>query len=225
MNFTALKQNLALVAVIVKTAFQLLYGVYRLSKLRRPIVTVLGSAYAQEKSQYYDQAYNFAKKCAEHKISIITGGGPGIMYAANCAAREHKVGDNNVITTLGIAVKGVDEHFTNKCSPLIWVDNFSIRKWLLVRYAKAIIIFPGGLGTYDELFEIVNELKHKRIPNVSLILIGVDFWKPMVDWLTAQAFAKGFIEQEYMVYFKVTDDIDEAFKTLAVTCNDELCQL
>lgn len=223
MNIASLKQNLSLIATIIKTAFQLLYGVYRLSKLRRPIVTVLGAAYAQEKSEYYNKAYDFAKKCAESKISIITGGGPGIMYASNCGAREHKVGADNIITTMGIAVKGVDENFKNRCSPLIWVDNFSIRKWLLVRYAKAIVIFPGGLGTYDELFEITNELKHKRIENISLVLIGVDFWKPMVDWLTSQAFAKGFIEKEYMVYFKVTDDIDEAFKTIAVTCNEQSC--
>lgn len=223
MNIGAIKENLILIKIIIKTSFQLLYGVYRLSKLRRPIVTILGAAYAQEKSEYYDKAYNFAKKCAEHKISIITGGGPGIMYAANCAAREHKVADDNVVTTLGIAVKGVDENFKNRCSPLIWVDNFSIRKWLLVRYAKAVVIFPGGLGTYDELFEIVNELKHKHLEKIGLILIGVDFWKPMVDWLTVQAIAKGFIEKEYMVYFKVTDDIDEAFKVIAVTCSNELC--
>lgn len=211
-----IKQNITATWMVMRAAFQLLYGAYKISRVRKPIITIFGATYAKENSLYYDKAYLFAKKCAEHNISIITGGGPGIMYAANCGAQAHKSTGND-ITTLGIAVKGVDQEFQNRCTSLLWVDHFSTRKLLLIEYALAIVVFPGGIGTADELFEVLNSLKHKRI-DVPVILIGIEFWQPLIVWLKEQPFKHGFMQPGYASLFVITDDIEDAFERIRKIC-------
>lgn len=194
----------------VKIAWQLLRGASKLAQVKPPIITIFGGTYTNQDSVYYKKAYDFAKKCAQSNVSVVTGGGPGIMYAANCGVKEHQV-DQEYITTLGIAVKGVDDKFENLCSPLLWVDHFFVRKVFLIRYAMAMVVFPGGLGTCDELFEVLNYMKHKQVFHIPLVLIGVEFWQSFIDWLKNYPLKQGYMQAEYMDFFIVTDDVEYAF--------------
>ncbi len=203
----------------IKLGFQMMRGACMLSKIRMPIVTILGGSKAKEGSEHYNQAFALSKRFAQSGISSITGGGPGIMYAANCGAKAGKDKDDKVGNTLGIAVSRVDDDFENQCSPLFWVDYFFIRKWLLVRYSLGIVVFPGGFGTVDELFDVLNYKKHKRVPAIPLILVGKEYWQPIVDWIKNQALAQGYVEEYYLDFFKVVDSIDEAYEPIKQVCD------
>lgn len=190
-----------------------------LAKMRMPLVTVFGSAKAAPDSDWYTQAFALSKRLAEHAISVLTGGGPGIMHAANCGALAGKDPQDNMLNTLGIGVFDVDASFESRCNKVLWVDNFFIRKWMLVRYSLGIVVFPGGLGTLDELSDVLNYLKHKRIPPIPVILVGVAYWQPLIDWMHNAA-QHGYMPQEYQQFFKVTDNIDQAYASLAGVCDN-----
>lgn len=216
---SCLWQSLYLFCSAIKLGLQMMRGACTLGKVRMPIITVFGGREAKEDSMYYTQAYEFAKRCAQNRISVITGGGPGIMYAANCGAHDGKSADEKKLQTIGIAVKGIDEAFDNKCAPLIWVNYFFIRKWLLVRYSIGIVVFPGGIGTMDELFEVLNVMKHQRVPAIPVILIGTDYWQPILTWMQDKALKHGYIKEAYLHLFIVTDSIDEAFGHIKKVCS------
>lgn len=190
-----------------------------LAKVRMPMVTVFGSARVGPESVLYKQSYALGKMLAEHGVSVITGGGPGVMDAATCGAYAGKDPQEKMLNTLGIAVTGVDASFVSRCSNVVWVDNFFIRKWMLVRYSLGIVVFPGGFGTLDELSDVLNYMKHKRIPLIPMIFIGVDYWQPLIDWMNMSALKEGYIKSEYLNFFKVTDSIDEACKIIIDVCD------
>ncbi len=193
--------------VYVKAVFQLSYGVYRLRKLNERIVAVFGGKGAYQGGKYTEWAYEFSKKIVQHDISVITGGGPGIMEAANCGAYD--AARDKSRATLGIGVDGVNVHFSNKCAPLIQVHYFFVRKWLLTHYACAYVFFPGGIGTVDEMFEALNLMKLQKIKRVPMILIGVHYWKDLIDWYQ-HGFESGLIEFPISNTLIITDSIDEA---------------
>lgn len=198
-------EAICMLGIGIKGAFLTAYGVLRLRRLRRPIITVFGGSGAYENGKYAILARKFGRKCAEKKMSIITGGGPGIMEAANCGAHE-VAGANH---TLGIGVKGVDDDFYNPCAPIVAVDNFFGRKWLLTRYSQAFVWFPGGIGTLDEFTEVSNQIKLKKLEKVPIILFGTSYWKSFIEWYQ-HAFEYDFIELSPQNAFIVVDDIDEA---------------
>lgn len=189
----------------IKGAFLTAYGVLRLRKLRQPIISVFGGSAAYEDGKYATMARAFGRKCAEHNMSIITGGGPGIMEAANCGAHD-VAGANN---TLGIGVQGVDDDFYNICAPIVTVDDFFGRKWLLTRYSQAFVWFPGGIGTLDEFTEVSNQIKLKKMDKVPIILFGTSYWKSFIEWYQ-HAFDYDFIELAPQNAFIVVDNIDDA---------------
>ena len=95
---------------------------------------------------------------------------------------------------------------------------FFLRKWLLIRYSLAFVVFPGGVGTVDELFELLNFMKHDKVPKLPVILIGTNYWQPIIDWLHTRAFKHGFVKQYQLDLITVTDDLDEAFEIVRQTC-------
>lgn len=191
--------------VSIKSGILTAYGVLKLRNIKHPIIAVFGGKGAYEGGKYATLAHELGKKCAEKGMSIITGGGPGIMEAANCGAHE-AAGKQY---TLGIAVRGVDEGFYNECAPVITVDYFFARKWLLTRYSRAFVLFPGGIGTVDEFAEVLNLIKLNRMDKVPIIFIGSSYWKSLVDWYQ-HAFEYEFIELSPQDAFIVLDDIDQA---------------
>lgn len=199
----------------LRSGFELSRGIYMLSQLKRPIVSVFGGKGAYEGGKYSTLARDFSTRCGKNGIAIITGGGPGIMEAANCGAYEGSGNDKEV--TLGIAVSGVDTGFKNRCAKVIVVSSFFVRKWLLMKYSSAFVLFPGGIGTMDEFFEVLNMIKLTKTPQVPVVLVGSSYWRSFLDWYN-HAFQYELIEAPAKYFFVVTDSLDEAYEIVAKKC-------
>ncbi len=208
-------EAIRVLGISIKSGFQLMRGVYRLSRLSHPSVAIFGGKGAYEEGKYAKLAYDLAAKCAQKGLSVITGGGPGIMEAANCGAYE--ASSNKKRCTIGIGVRGVDVDFVNECAPVVRVDYFFARKWLLTRYTCAFVLFPGGIGTVNELFEVLDLIKLNKIKKVPVILVGSSYWKDLIAWYQ-HAHEYEFIRMPSNYAFIVTDDIDEAVRIITTSC-------
>ena len=171
-----------------------------------PAVTVYGSARMGPQTPTYQQAVTLGGKLAGAGFAVLTGGGPGIMEAVNKGAKEAggvSVGLNIVIP----AEQEANPYLTHR----IDFDYFFARKVMLVKYAQALICFPGGFGTMDECFESLTLIQtHKTHPS-PVVLIDRKFWSPLVDWLaTTLRDQYQTIGQEDLDLFHLTDDLDEA---------------
>lgn len=202
----------AYVLRVVKIGWGFLWNLPTLLRVPHPIVTVFGSGALPGEDTYVLKAYEFGRMCAAHGISVITGGGPSIMLAANRGAASIEQEQNKKITrSLGIGVRGVDENFVQDI-PSIRFRYFFMRKWYLTQFSSAIVVFPGGIGTLDELFDVLNLRKHHMLPAFPIVFIGVEFWTPLIEWLRTYGVARGIIRAEILEVFKVTDDMQEAFE-------------
>lgn len=202
----------------IQVGYQLMTSFFRLARLPMPIVTVFGGAQSDRSGKFAKQAHDLSQRLAKAGISVITGGGPGIMVSANCgAASVRKKGE--MAQTLGIAVSGIDDDFINPCADTFDVNYFFMRKWLLIRYSVGFVVFPGGIGTMDELFDLLNMLKHHRVPPLPVVLIGTEYWKPLVSWFKDSALKSGLIDERLMKLFIVTDDIDQAYEQIFQVCD------
>ena len=175
-----------------------------------PAVTIFGSARTKPSDKYYRAATNIAKKLAQHNLAVITGGGPGIMEAANKGAT--KVGGKSV----GLNIELPHEQFANPFSNIpIHFHYFFARKVCFVKYSLGFIYMPGGFGTLDELFEVLTLVQTERIPQFPLILFGSDYWRGLLKWAKVQMEDKhSFISSGDLDLVKVTDDVDEVVKII-----------
>lgn len=180
-----------------------LYGLYRIHRLKKPIVTIFGGKGADEGSMYYKQAFSFTGQLVNNDFSVLTGGGPGIMESALCGG----VAQRKKNRVLGIGVRGVDVDFVSSCGhETIFLGDFASRKWMLIRYSIGFICFPGGIGTLDEIIEVLNLIKTEKIAPVPVILIGKEYWYHIVKWIEF-AVNQGFIKKDYAQLVTVTDDL------------------
>lgn len=168
-------------------------------------VTFFGSARSTEADPYYQKARNLAHRIAkELKYTIITGGGPGIMEAANRGAFEAQ-GES-----LGITIKLPHEQITNSyVTNKVDLTYFFNRKVCLSFSAEAYIFFPGGFGTMDELFEILTLVQTGKITEVPVILVGREYWKPFEDFIKTELLGRHMIDPEDLNFFTVEDDEDK----------------
>ncbi len=197
---------------LIRIGFSFIPGLWEISKLRGPMVSIFGGTALKSDHKYAKDAYSIARKLVEHNFSVITGGGPGIMEAANCgAASVHK--EKKGGWTLGIGVCGINGGYHSLCSKVIWLPYFFIRKWFLIRYSAAYIIFPGGIGTVDELFETFNLLRHKKIPSCPVILVGEKYWSSLFEWYN-HAKEWGLITPDREAPYIITDDISKILNVL-----------
>jgi len=211
--FRTMRAYVRLLTYMTRIFFNVLRGIFRISKLEHPPVTIFGGARLKPDSHYSKQATALAHKLADNGIPVLTGGGPGIMEAASCGATEIKRG---VITSIGITVKGLSENEPpSPCQPdVIMMDNYGARKWLLIHYSVGFAVFPGGYGTFDELTEILTLIQTKMIDKAPIVLIGKFYWHPFIDWVHNCALKNGLIAPEDVELFTLTDDIDRAFEIL-----------
>lgn len=211
-----------LIKSLFKTSFQLMYGVWKVSQLPEPLVTVFGGSRLSQDNPIAKQAHRLSHKLAQSHISVITGGGPGIMEAATCGI-THEAAKEVRARTLGITVKGLGKKEpVNLCAKnYIVMDYFFSRKWLMINYSVAFAIFPGGFGTMDELAEVVTLMQTKKLPGVPIVLIGVEYWKPFMQWVTESALKNDLVTKKDVNLIQMTDDIDEALCMLQEQC--ELC--
>lgn len=170
------------------------------------VVSVFGSARTLPSDPAYQQAVRLGARLAAEGFTVVTGGGPGIMEAANKGAAEAggaSVGLNIVLPQ--------EQHPNPYQNVRLNFDYFFARKVMFVRYAVALVCFPGGFGTLDELFETLTLIQTHRTNQSSLILIGKDFWQPMVNWIR-DTLLKGYatISPEDLDLLFLTDDVEEA---------------
>jgi uncharacterized protein (TIGR00730 family) len=172
-----------------------------------PAVSIFGSARARPSSYEYELAERLAAALAAAGFAVITGGGPGVMEAANKGAR----GAGGLSVGLGIELpyeQGMNE----------WVDlgidfrYFFARKTMFVKYAQAFCVLPGGFGTMDELFEALTLVQTGKVTRFPVVLLGTAYWRGLIDWLRDVMLAEGKIGSEDLDLLCVTDDVDDAVR-------------
>ena len=170
-----------------------------------PSVSIFGGARIPKGSRYYRDAVQLAEILSQRGYSVITGGGPGIMEAANRGARAG--GSESV----GLSIKLPQEQDANHyADTVVQFNYFFARKVMFVKYACGIVGMPGGYGTLDEIFEALTLVQTQKIRDVPVILFGSDFWSGLVEWLESRLVADKLISQRDLQLFHVTDDAEEA---------------
>lgn len=184
-------------------------GVDALSRIG-PAVSIFGSARTPPESPYYQQAMELARSLAQHGLAVITGGGPGIMEAANRGAAEG--GGRSVGLNIALPVEQVPNRYQNLNLDFHY---FFVRKVMFVKYASAFVCFPGGFGTLDEFFESLTLIQTGKAPPMKIVLIGTDFWSPLVNWIRDSMLTRhATIAANDLRLFHVTDSIDDACRLL-----------
>ena len=169
-----------------------------------PCITVFGSARFKEDHLYYIKAREFGKRIAESGFTTITGGGPGIMEAANRGAFEN--GGKSVGCSIQLPFEQKENSYMQKS---VMFEHFFVRKVLLVKYSYAFVIMPGGFGTLDELFETLTLVQTKSITNFPVVLFGKEYHQPLLEYIESMA-QNGTISKEDMKLVLTTDDVEEA---------------
>lgn len=176
-----------------------------------PCVSIFGSARVKEGDTTYEQARLTAKKITEQGFGIITGGGPGIMEAANKGAQE---GEGK---SVGLGISLPFEQGVNDFVDPDYVINFNYffaRKVMFVKYAQGFIVFPGGFGTLDEFFEAMTLIQTGKITRFPVVLIGIDYWSGLIDWMKETMIKDGTISPEDVNLFHLTDNYEEAVEII-----------
>ncbi len=184
-------------------------------------VTFFGSARLKKDDHWYEEARKLGKMLAKDGFSIITGGGPGIMEAGNQGAFEaqkeakesgdstSKIGDS-----VGLNIKlSFEQRINRYVQKAIAFHYLFVRKVMLSYYAQAYVYFPGGFGTLNEAFELIELVQTKKIPPIPIILVGKDFWGPLTEWIKHGIYEKfDAIDKEDMEIYKIVDSAEEAYE-------------
>ncbi len=179
-------------------------GFDALSKLPKA-VTVFGSARTTPEDASYQLGVDVGRKLAEHSYAVITGGGPGIMEAANRGA--HEAGGLSV----GLGIELPHEQGLNEYVDLgLNFRYFFARKTMFLKYSQAFICLPGGMGTMDEFFEVMCMVQTGKVTNYPIVLMGTEYWSGLLEWMDKTLAASGYINEDDRELFLLTDDPDEA---------------
>jgi uncharacterized protein (TIGR00730 family) len=180
-------------------------GFDQLSELG-PCISIFGSARTKKDNKYYNNAKELAELCVKNGFGVITGGGPGIMEAANKGAYKSKEGSVGLSIQLPFEAKEND--YIDK---LVDCRYFFTRKVFFLKYAQAFVGYPGGFGTLDELFETLTLIQCGHMRKVPVVLVGVSYWRPLMYWLRDTMYEKeGNISEEDFDLFTIVDTPEEA---------------
>ncbi|MDO8848786.1 MAG: TIGR00730 family Rossman fold protein [Coriobacteriia bacterium] len=188
----------------VRIFLEILRG-FEFMQVDRPCVTVFGSARFREGHKYYEQAREMGRALGEAGFCVMTGGGPGVMEAANRGCKEAG----------GLSI-GANIHLPAEQNPNPYIDRFMefehffVRKVIMVKYSSAFVVCPGGFGTLDEIFETLVLMQTDKIDDFPVIALGADFWGPMIDFFQSRMVAEGTITPADIDLIRITDSIDEA---------------
>lgn len=172
-------------------------------------VTVWGSARVKEGDEWYDKAVEVGKLLVENGYTVITGGGPGIMEAANKGATL--AGGNSI----GLNIELPHEQKPNPyIKTLISFRYFFTRKVMFVKYAKAFVIFPGGFGTLDEFTEAITLIQTERIHKFPVILFDRNYWSGLIEWMKENQLKRGYISSDDLLIFSTVDEPEEAIQQI-----------
>lgn len=204
-------EHVAVIAEEFRIGFEIV------DKIDRPGVTIFGSARVREGQAPYDTARELGRRFAEAGFAVITGGGPGVMEAANRGCEEAG----------GLSV-GFNVELPHEQRPNPYLDiwhtfgHFYSRKVMLVKPSEGFVLLPGGFGTLDELFEALTLIQTGKLLNFPVVLFGREYWQVLLDWINERPLAEGMISPEDVDLLFVTDDVDEAVQTI-VECYEERC--
>lgn len=194
---------------VLRITAEFVQGFEFLSNLERT-VTIFGSARLQEGDRYYEIARELGRRLARARFTVVTGGGPGIMEAGNRGATEaggHSVGLNIQLPT--------EQKLNDYVKEGMGFQYFFSRKFMLDYSALAYVYFPGGFGTLDELFTVLTLIQTgKSDGEVPVILIGVEYWQPLVSWIQDKMKSRGLIGPNDDMLLLLTDDLDEAMRCI-----------
>ena len=190
---------------IALIASEFLSGFQAVAKIDRPAVTVFGSARVAEGSATYDAARETGRRFAEAGLAVVTGGGPGVMEAANRGAKDAgglSVGFNIMLPH--------EQGLNPYCDIAVTFKHFYARKVMFVKSAEGFVIFPGGFGTMDELFESLTLIQTGKIGTFPVVLFDTDYWAEMIDWIRAEMLADGLVSADDLDLLRLTDEPEEA---------------
>jgi len=191
---------------------EMVTGMEVMSKLS-DAVSVFGTARAKPKDVAYKAARQIGKRFAEEDYAVITGGGPGVMEAANRGAIE--AGG----TSVGLNISLPHEQLPNKYVNVeLNFRYFFIRKVMFLKYARALIVLPGGFGTMDELFESLTLKQTGKMQKFPIILFNESYWAPLYGWLRDRMVEDGYLDEDELKLFSVTDDPEEVVERVHLYC-------
>jgi uncharacterized protein (TIGR00730 family) len=188
----------------IRIFFEFIRG-FRALHFEGPCVTVFGSARFGEDDPYYDLARRTASSLARTGFTIMTGGGPGIMEAANRGAKE--AGGRSIGCNITLPVEQKPNRYLDR-----WIEfeHFFVRKVMLVKYSYAFVALPGGFGTIDEIFETAVLIQTSKIGSFPLVLMGADYWAPLIHFLRSRLLRSGAIDPVDLERVVVTDSVELA---------------
>lgn len=196
---------------IFKIMGEFVNGYEKLSKIG-PCVSIFGSARTKPADKYYQLAVNIAKKLSDNGYGVITGGGPGIMEAANKGA--YNAGGTSVGLNIELPFEQHDNPYIDSDKSIDF-DYFFVRKVMFVKYSQGFIVMPGGFGTLDELFEAITLIQTHKIGKFPIILVGKKFWSGLVDWIKETLLdSHNNISKEDLYLLNIVDTEDEVIEIL-----------
>ena len=202
---------------VAKIADEFLEGFEAVSAIAKPAVTIFGSARVGEDNPYYAAAIDVGKRFAEAGFTVVTGGGPGLMEAANRGARE---GGG---LSVGFNIELPHEQGSNPYLDVnLTFHHFYARKTMFVKAAEGFVIFPGGFGTLDELFESLTLIQTGKVLHFPVVLFDSDYWGELLGWIRGELLADAMISPEDLDLLYVTDDIEEAVDQV-LDCYERRC--
>lgn len=191
---------------IFKIMAEFVEGFEKLAKIG-PCVSIFGSARTPNDTKYYQMTVEIAGLLANKGYGVISGGGPGIMEAANKGAYE--AGGKSV----GLNIELPFEQFHNRYidrDKLMEFKYFFVRKVMFMKYSQGYIVMPGGFGTMDELFEAITLIQTGKIARFPIVLVGTEYWKGLLGWIEEQMLNNGMISPEDLKLYRIVDTADEA---------------
>ncbi len=206
-----LERHVALIAKEFREGFE------AVDRIGRPAVTLFGSARVREGDPPYEQAREVARRFAKRGWAVVTGGGPGVMEAANRGARE---GGG---LSIGFNIELPHEQHVNPYLDIeLTFRHFYARKTMFVKAAEGFVVFPGGFGTVDELFEALTLIQTGKVLHFPVVLFDRDYWGELLGWMRDELLADGMISRNDVELLHVTDDPEDAV-TQVIECYERRC--
>lgn len=181
-----------------------------------PAVSVFGSARTSPEDINYRQAIYLGNLLAKNDITVITGGGPGIMEAANRGAKE--AGGRSIGLNITLPMEQKPNDYATE---IVSFKYFFVRKVMLIKYARAFVVFPGGFGTMDEMFEAITLIQTNKMKPFPIILYGSHFWRKLNHWFTDELLGSGLIAEKDLQLFQICDDVEEVLEIIKDCLKEE----
>jgi uncharacterized protein (TIGR00730 family) len=202
---------------VERIADEFLQGFETVAKIAKPAVSIFGSARVREDHSAYQAAVETGRRFAEAGFTVVTGGGPGVMEAANRGAKE---GGG---LSVGFNIELPHEQNSNPYLDVsLTFSHFYARKTMFVKAAEGFVIFPGGFGTLDEFFEALTLIQTGKVMHFPVVLFDSDYWQGLLDWIQERLLAEGMISPNDEDLLVVTDEPAEVVATV-VTCYERRC--